>query len=53
MHHSIGYVVGGTPVIPYPLLGYPTCGGHHWRPVETCSLEALPTPSLLTSSGDH
>ena len=26
--------------IPMPLLV--TSGGHHWRPVQTCSLEALP-----------
>ena len=27
---------------PFPLLL--TSGGHHWRPVQTCSLENLPTP---------
>ena len=31
-------------------------GGHHWRPVQTCSLDpylSVPTPLLLTSSGGH
>ena len=32
-----------------------TSGGHHWRPVQTCSLENIPPPliSVLTSSGGH
>ena len=34
-----------------PLL---TSGGYHWRPVQTCSLEALPWGTLvLTSIGGH
>ena len=33
----------------YPLLV--TSGGHPWRPVQTCSLQDLPTPLVLTSSG--
>ena len=40
-------------------LGYPpqppatdmTSGGHHWRPVQVCSLEDI--PPLLTPSGSH
>ena len=28
-----------------------TSGGHHWRPLQTCSLED-PLPSVLTSSGE-
>ena len=30
-----------------------TTGGHHWRPVQTCSLENIPPPVLidLPSSG--
>ena len=30
-----------------------TFGGHHWRPVQTCSLEDLPPTLVLTSSGCH
>ena len=31
-----------------------TSGGHHWRPVKTCSLEDLPPPPfILTSSGGY
>ena len=46
----------GPPPIPdigpthHPLLL--TSGGHHQRPVHTCSLEDLPLP-ILTSSGGH
>ena len=38
---------------PPPLL---TSGGHHWRPVQTCSLEGIPTPfpsMVLTPCGSH
>ena len=41
MHHGIGHMVGGTPLWDLLLLA---SGGHHWRPVQTCSIEAL-TPS--------
>ena len=27
--------------------------GHDWRPVQTCSLEDLPLPPALASSGGH
>ena len=38
--------------LPPPLLL--TSGGHHWRPVQTCSLEDLPLPQpVLKSSGGH
>ena len=30
-----------------------TSGGHHWRPVQNCSLEDVPTLHVLTSSGGH
>ena len=35
-----------------------TSGGHHWRPIQTCSLEKLSDPQtrpppVLTSSGGH
>ena len=36
--------------LPLPLLL--TSGGDHWRPVQTCSLEDLPS-LVLTSSGSH
>ena len=56
MPHGIGHMVGYPPDIkpdeptlpPQPLLL--TSGGHHWKPVQTCSLEDLPPP---TPSGDH
>ena len=35
---------------PTPLLL--TSGGHHWRPVQTCSPE-IPIPSGVTSGGGH
>ena len=35
---------------PTPLLL--TSGGHHWRPVQTCSLKDLPPP-VRTPSGGH
>ena len=40
----------------YPLaLLLLTTGGHHWRPVHTCSLEDLPPlqHTVLTPSGGH
>ena len=58
MHHGIAL---GYPTLP---LGYPTptplltSDGHHWRYVQSCSLEDLnptnpPLPLVLTSNGDH
>ena len=38
-----------SPITPSLLL---TPGGHHWRPVQTCSLDD-PTPPLLTPGGGH
>ena len=38
---------------PTPLSILLTSGGHHWRPVQTCSLEDLMPQSALTSSGGH
>ena len=35
----------------YPLLL--TSGSHHWRPIQTCSLQDLTPPKVLTSSGGH
>ena len=31
----------------------PPCYLHHWTPVQTCSLEDLPPPLVLTFSGGH
>ena len=59
MHHGIGPMVGVCPLdtpyplppdIPHPPSGYTlppllvTFGGHHWKPVQTCSLEVLFPP---------
>ena len=48
-HDTLGY--GLIPWIPHmwPLLA---SSGHHWRPVQICSLEDL-IPPVLTSSGGH
>ena len=68
MHHGIGYMVvyplvWTSDLDPYPLLNVTSdlpqplllaSGGHHWRPVQTCSLEDLPPPSPpLTSGGGY
>ena len=42
--------------VTYPLPLVLTCGGHHWIPFQTCSLEDLPAPPpppVLTSSDGH
>ena len=42
----------GTRHGTYPPLLLLTSGGHHWRPVQSCSLENLSRlPTVLTSSG--
>ena len=43
------YDLGTLPPSLYPLLL--TSGGDHWRPVETCSLDDVPTPILTPSCG--
>ena len=62
MHHGIGHMVEYPPprhqtwgpICPpsYPLPPATASGGHHWRPVQTCSLEDLPPPPplVLTTS---
>ena len=30
-----------------------TSGGYYWKPVQTCSLEGLPNPQVLTPSGSN
>ena len=54
MHHGIGHMVGANPLdIHTPSLV--TSGDHHWRPVQTCSLEDIPPSphTLLTPTGGH
>ena len=56
MHHGIGHIAGyPSPPQTSDLGTYPLLlisGGHHCRPVQTCSLEDLPPP-VLKSSGGH
>ena len=57
-HASWDSSYGTIPLSPRPgdLLSTPlllTSGGHHQRPVQTCSLEDLPILPVLTSSGNH
>ena len=51
-----GLTVQGPPRHRTSLYKYPlvlTFIGHHWRPVQTSSLQDPPTPLLVTSGGHH
>ena len=54
MYWDMGPTTPSSPFPRMPDMGSPllTSGCHHWRPVQTCSLEDLPPP-VLTSSGGH
>ena len=53
MYHGIGHIVWDTPPnIPCPYL-LVTPDGHHWRPVRTYSLEALPHWHLVSATETH